>query len=247
MPYCPGVPGALRVVAWNAEWAPPDGVRGRRVADTLEALDADVVCLTEGSQGLLPPGGHVATAPPPAERLDVPGARRALLWSRTPLREIDAVGDPELPHEAFVSARTATALGDADLMCVCIPWADAGVARFGGSRRRWEEHELYLEVLERILGRRDADRPLILAGDWNQYLPRIWGPRRLSELLERTLGPLRVATRGEIPGIGAPVIDHVAHSPDLRVRTRYGWGGRTPDGRPMSDHTGVCVELELVA
>ena len=128
-------------------------------------------------------------------------------------------------------------------MCVCIPWADAGVARFGGTRPRWEEHERYLEVLSGILDGRDARRPLILAGDWNQYLPRICGPRRLSELLEQTLGPLRVATRGPIQGLDAQVIDHVAHSPDLHARRVSGRSNRTPEDLPMSDHTGVCVEL----
>ncbi|HTI35678.1 MAG TPA: hypothetical protein VL422_18525, partial [Miltoncostaea sp.] len=121
------MPGALRVVAWNAEWAPPGGVRGRRVAAQLASVRPDVVCLTEGFEALLPSGGHVAVSEPPAERLDVPGARRALLWSRTALHDVDPVGDPELPHEAFVGARTVTAIGEVDLMCVCIPWADAGV------------------------------------------------------------------------------------------------------------------------
>ena len=98
-------------------------------------------------------------------------------------------------------------------------------------------------MLAGILARRDTDRPLILAGDWNQYLPRIWDPRRLSDLLERTLEPLQVATRGPIAGLDAAVIDHVAHSPGLTATRVYGWSGRSPDGRPMSDHAGVCVEL----
>jgi len=61
------------------------------------------------------------------------------------------------------------------------PWADASVKRFGGSRARWEDHAPYLEVLGRVLARRNRGRPLILAGDFNQLIPWIWGPRGLSD------------------------------------------------------------------
>lgn len=232
-----------RVAVWNAEWAPPAGVRGRRVADLLAALDADVICLTEGHEDLLPRGGHFACGQPPAEGFAIPGARRVLLWSRTVLTDVDRGGDAGLPHQAFVAARTHTPVGETDVMSVCIPWADADVARFGGKSSRWQQHGEYLEALGGILARRDDDRPLIVAGDFNQYLPRVWGPTRLSALLEKTFAGMTMATRGQIPGLPDPVIDHLAHGPGLRKTDVRGWAGRTDDAKPMSDHSGVVVGL----
>lgn len=233
----------MRVVAWNAEWAPPRGVRGRRVADVLAGLDADVICLTEGHRDLLPHHGEVVLGQVPAD-VTQDGARRVLLWSRWPLECPDSVGDPGLPHQSYAGATAVTPLGPIDLMCVCIPWADAGVARFGGTKARWEEHAVYLDVLGGMLRRRDPARSLIVAGDFNQYMPRIWGPVRMHDALVMAFDGLEFATAGDgIPGLGGHVIDHVVHSPDLRCAERAGWLGRTADDRPMSDHTGVRVDL----
>jgi endonuclease/exonuclease/phosphatase (EEP) superfamily protein YafD len=234
----------LRVVAWNAEWAPPRGVRGRRVAELLAGQDADVIVLTEGHRDLLPPGGHVGESQAP---LDAPieGARRVLLWSRGVLSR--ASTGPDLPHQAFAGATVGTPLGKVDVMAVCIPWADAGVARFGGTRARWEEHEAYLGVLGEMLRARTSDRPLIVAGDFNQYVPRTWGPERLGGMLLATFDGMTFATEGSVPGVARQVIDHVVHTSDLEVRAVAGWEGRDHDDRPMSDHSGVRVDLHSAA
>lgn len=202
-----------------------------------------MICLTEGHEDLLPRGGHIACGEAPGEVLAIPDARRVLLWSKETLHDIDPVGDPRLPHQAFVAGRTETPVGEIDAMCVCIPWADAGVRRFGGTRARWEEHREYLEVLGQLLDCRDQPRPLVIAGDFNQYVPRIWGPKSLSELLLKALTGLEIATRGEIPGLREPVIDHLAHSREFHAVSLRGWPGRAGDGKPLSDHSGVCVDL----
>jgi len=106
------------------------------------------------------------------------------------------------------------------------------VARFGGTRRRWETHEIYLRILGRKFQERVADRPFIIAGDFNQYIPRIWGPVRLSDLLLETFEGLDVATPGIIAGVGQPVIDHVVHSRELVSGEIFGWAGRTDDDHP---------------
>ncbi len=104
------------MAVWNAEWAPPRGVRGLRVAELLDEIGADVICLTEGHEDLLPADGHVAAGQDPGPIPRVPDARRVLLWSRSPLTDVDQIGDPELPHQAFVSARTHTPVGEIDVM-----------------------------------------------------------------------------------------------------------------------------------
>jgi endonuclease/exonuclease/phosphatase family metal-dependent hydrolase len=211
----------------------------------MDGLNADVICLTEGHAGLLPPGGHVAAGQNQGPIPQAPDARRVLLWSRSPLTEVDQIGDPDLPHQAFVSARTLTPVGEIDVMCVCIPWSDADMPRFGGSHARWETHEVYLRVLGRMLRERAPERPLVVAGDYNQYLPRIWGPVAMHELLLEALGDLSVATTGEIPGLDAHVIDHIAHSSELKAVEVGGWPGRDVENRPMSDHSGVRVDFRL--
>jgi endonuclease/exonuclease/phosphatase family metal-dependent hydrolase len=67
----------------------------------------------------------------------------------------------------------------------------------------------------------------------------------VDERLEAVLsGRLERATRGIIPAVNLPSIDHVAHSPDLLAASVQGLSNRSDEaGAPLSDHFGVVAEL----
>lgn len=48
-----------RIGTWNTQWANPRGAKGDRVRAALAAPGCDLLCVTEGSAGLLPTEGHV--------------------------------------------------------------------------------------------------------------------------------------------------------------------------------------------
>jgi len=52
----------VRIGTWNTQWANPRGARGDRVRTVLADPGCDILCVTEGSAGLLPTGGHIIDA-----------------------------------------------------------------------------------------------------------------------------------------------------------------------------------------
>ena len=232
---------SLRCVVWNAEWARPDSAKGRRLAAKLAELAPDVVCLTEGFARLMPGDGATETGPVPGNAPDS-DARRVLLWSRFPMRDIDKVGHPDLPHEAWVSATLHTPLGDVSVACVCIPWWDAQVARFKGTKKRWQVHLEYLRLLPDVMAPLRERGPLIVAGDYNQFIPPAWAPKVAAQALADAFSGMEIATSGATDPDGRGLIDHLAHTPDLAGGVVETWGGRADTG-PMSDHSGVAVEI----
>jgi endonuclease/exonuclease/phosphatase family metal-dependent hydrolase len=232
-------PAALTLVNWNLEWAPRS--RRERISRRLDRLAPDVLCATEADREILPRGGHVAESGSDYGYGHQPARRKALLWSRWPLEDVDAVGDPGLPPGRFVAATCRTPFGPLRLVAVCVPWSHARVRRAG--RAVWQDHLDYLERLGPILSSNDRDVPLVVVGDFNQRIPRRRAPIAAAEALRRALGDLVVATAGDLSGIDRQVIDHVAHSPGLRVAGVEGIDRHDADGRRLSDHDAVRVRL----
>lgn len=232
---------AVRVATWNLEWAPRS--RRVRIAERLAALAPDVLCATEADRDILPEGGHAAECEPDSGYGVRGGRRKVILWSRWPLEDIDPVGAPELPPGRFVAATCRAPRGPLRLIGVCVPWSHAQVSTGGRDRAPWEEHLTYLEHLGRLLAGRDDGVPTLVLGDLNQRIPRTRSPIRVEAALQRALGDLVVATAGIVPGIDRQVIDHIAHSPSLAVRSVEGIDRRAPDGRPLSDHDAVRLSV----
>lgn len=80
----------------------------------------------------------------------------------------------------------------------------------------------------------------IVAGDFNQRLPRSRQPLDAAHALTEALGSLRVATAGDQPVV--ELIDHVALSPDMSVQEVVSWSN-VIDGERTSDHSGVAVTI----
>lgn len=239
----PAEPTAV-VATWNVEWARPDGARGRSVTALLQALHADVLCVSEGVEAILPPGGHVVTSGPDYGYPVREGRRKVLLWSRRPWSEVDAVGHPAAPPGRFVAGVTETPVGPLRVIGACIPWSMAHVAGGRRDRRPWDDHLAYLAALGEILARTPPDPPAVLTGDWNQRIPPLRGrpPRRAAEALAAALGVFEVVTAGEVGGAGGPLIDHIALGPGLDAIRVDGWPADAGGSR-LSDHSGVAAEV----
>ncbi|MEX2530803.1 MAG: endonuclease/exonuclease/phosphatase family protein [Gemmatimonadota bacterium] len=234
----------LRIGIWNVAWKSWNRPAGRMIVERMWAHSPDVVCITEGRTAVPPAvGGYWIAASDDYGYAQDGDRRKVLMWSRNPWTDVDDVGSPRMPGGRFVAGRTETSLGDLTVLGMCVPWRDAHVRTGRRDRTSWEDHAAYLEGLEEVLARRPDRRRLILAGDFNQQVPRQRSPLSMYELLSNVTQGLAWATRGRIPGLDKPVIDHLVHTNDLVAMSVLGIPAVMDDGRSVSDHPGILVDL----
>lgn len=245
-------PPTVRIGTWNTQWDKkwelPDHPRGVRITNALARPGCEILCVTEGSAGLLPSDGCIIDAGTnwgiPPRRED---HRKVLLWSRTPWTDVDCAGSPDFPGGRFVKGVTETSIGPLTVIGVCIPWHDAHVRYGRKDRARWQDHRAWLETFERL--RLKTPRTVVL-GDFNQRIPRSWSgvPKDIHELLLRAFHVFNITTAGELFGSYGHAIDHIAHSSDLNRRGGLGiWPKRTDCNEHLSDHFGVWADFTLAA
>jgi endonuclease/exonuclease/phosphatase family metal-dependent hydrolase len=230
----------LRITVWNAEWALPGSHKGAAIGEILAALEPDLICLTEAVPPLLPPGGHTITSEADYGYPLKPGRRKVLLWSRHPWRDIDSTGHPGLPPGRFVAGLTDSPLGPVRVIGVCIPWARAHVSTGRRDRKPWQDHLSFLQHLPETL---NPAALLLLAGDFNQTLPRTRAPRAAASALQTALHGLTTPTANKIPSLDRLLIDHLAHSPHFTTTGIRGIPRHHLSGLPLSDHDGACLTL----
>lgn len=228
----------MKIATWNAEWAKASGARGRRVAAEILSCSSEVFVLTEGDRSLLPAHGHVVDAGDDwGYDVKDKSQRKVLMWSENPWTDIDVIGSPSLPRGRFVIASTETSIGSIRVIGVCIPYYGAHVVTGNKNRRQWEDHEIYLHELKKLIV--DVPGPFVVAGDCNQRIPAGRQPKVVSALLDEVLHGLVVPTAGHVD---PPLIDHVAHSSDLVSKVVRTIPAANSEGK-LSDHTGVVVEI----
>lgn len=232
----------MRLLNWNLEFAPPGGARGRVIDEIIRSHEADVVCLTEAHETWPEGDGHWIWSDPD-DGYEGTGTRRKVgLWSRRPWSDVDVLGHPSLPGGRFVAGATDTPVGPVRIVGVCIPWRAAHVPTGRRDRAPWEDHVAYLDALAaRIPGWLDAG-PVVVAGDFNQRIPRRYAPVEVHEALLRAFAPLTIVTTGDVPGLDRPVIDHVALGTGLQAGAVSGIS-RFDGDRRLTDHDGVVVDL----
>lgn len=236
----------MKVLNWNAQAdkAPPRDCKVREFAPAFARHDADVICLTEAFPDLMPDGGETVTSdlsgwPGGHEER---GARKVVLWSRSGWTDVDGTGDPDMPPGRFVRATTQTSAGDITFMAVCIPWPGSRTGpAFEPPRRKWDDHETYLECLGRMLSRAPTSR-LVVVRDFNQRVrPRVRSSRVAAALHGALVSRLTVATAA-LGHDGRRAIDHIALGADLHCRAT-GVTGNMHEGRRLSDHFGVFADV----
>jgi hypothetical protein len=232
----------LRIATWNTDWRRPESRDGKDILLRLRDLDPDIICLTEthsdmldGWPGATIDGGPVATGTGEVTR------RTVLLWSRWDWTQIDREGSNLLKRGCFVRGETHTVVGPSTIVGMVIPYFMSDVRYGTRDRRMWENHKRYLDGLEALV-------PLwpdtaIALGDFNQRLPARFPPKPLRDQLQSVFARTEIGTSGLAGPDGKRSNDHIAYGRSW-VRTDQGTvSNLRADGRELSDHFGVWVDL----
>ncbi|GAA1459334.1 endonuclease/exonuclease/phosphatase family protein [Williamsia maris] len=230
-------PDEITVGTWNTEWAPGKGIRATMVRERLAAANADVLVVTEGRRDLLPDGGHVADGGDDWGYGQQRDRRKVIAWSRWPLTGIEYITTGGGAGRV-ISALTAAPTGQIRILAVCIPWSRAHVSTGRRDATAWSEHLDCLDQLEALNAHFDRNVPTVVAGDFNQRVPRGKQPAHVATRLAEVLDPWVVHTAGDVEH--GPLIDHIAS--DLTCTEMRTWPGHSGDHR-LSDHSGVVCRL----
>ena len=229
----------VSVATWNTEWATPGSDRGRRIAAILQAAGADIAVVTEGVGELLPAAGSVVDAGDDWGYGSKPHRRKVIVWSRYPLT-LDFVGVEGATRGRLAEALAETPAGPVRILGVCIPWRDAHVNTGRKDASPWSEHLDYLDRFEVLLSELDDAVPTVIAGDFNQRIPRDRQPIRVAERLGEVLADWRIHTACALPN--GPHIDHIATNRRFALESVSDWPASDHLGR-LSDHAGVVCRL----
>ena len=232
---------SISVATWNAQWATPSNDRGLRVAAVLADTGADVIVVTEGVRALLPSHGFAVDAGGDWGYGEKPDRRKAIVWSRFPLT-LDFAGTEGATRGRLAIAKAALPDGPVRIIGVCIPWRDAHVSTGRADATAWSEHLDYLDRLEALLPGLDDGVPTVIAGDFNQRIPRGHQPIRVADRLSQVLTGWTIHTAGQQPN--GPHIDHIATNRGLAAEQVRDWAAADRLGR-LSDHAGVVCRLAL--
>ena len=230
----------ITVGTWNAEWATPNTKAGPRIAEIIQQTLPDIFVLTEGCADLLPKSGFIIDGgtnwgyTPRDER-----NRKVLAWSKHPWSSVDQIGHPGLPPGRFVAGNTQTDIGEIRVIGVCIPWQSAHTTTGNKNRKHWEDHKTYLTHLAPLITSQGT--PLIVAGDFNQRIPKARQPQQIYEALIDSFKTLSMAT---IQNAEPPLIDHISHSEHLTPESLSIIPDSDQIGR-LSDHRGAIVRFSF--
>ena len=229
----------IRVATWNVEWATPETKAGKRIQQIIKQIDADIFVLTEGCKELMPEGFVLDGGTDWGYESEDKRRRKVLLWSRYPLVESSQGELFQLPEGRFIAATVQHPVGDIRIYGVCIPWKDAHVRTGRKDRTPWEDHSTYLEGLQQLI--QQVDSPLVVAGDFNQRIPRVSQPLSVSEKLSQCMDGLQVCTA--LP-LDKPLIDHIAVSNHFSFSNVEIIPDRDEHGK-LSDHRGPIVDISF--
>ena len=228
----------IRVATWNVKKATPQSKKGQRIQQIIKQINADIFVLTEGCKELMPEGfvfeGGADWGYEPKPKC----LRKVLLWSKYPLVNESLAEFTKMPPGRFVSATVQHPDGNFATMAVCIPWPFAHVNSGRKDRVCWEDHIAYLDGLKTLI--EQVRTPLVVAGDFNQRIPRGNQPYKVSDKLAQCIDGLRVCTDLDLDKL---LIDHIAISPHFSSSRSEIIDDHDSIGN-LSDHRGVVSVLD---
>lgn len=231
----------MRIATWNLQRKRPTSPNGRLAATHLRSVSPDIVILTEAWVNHLGSDFQHADAGPTSIPFLREEERKVVIASRWPITRVES--DLDVPTAGrFISSVIETPEGSITVIGICIPWFASRVK--SGEAKNWEDHRTFLRSLSPVL-REAVQGPCLVAGDFNQRIPRSRQPSEVAELLEESFREFVIPTSGKRPETGRMLIDHVAISPLLKCGNIASWSGEI-DGKKMSDHDGVSAEVSLV-
>ncbi|MHB9470835.1 endonuclease/exonuclease/phosphatase family protein [Mesorhizobium sp. W050] len=231
---------------WNIQRQPPNKPQARMMIERIAALSPDVVCLTEAFEGSTKDlGGFEISVRGVLWSQELALERKVVLWSREPWVDADLSGNEAVQSGGFVSAVTTTALGEVRVVGVCVPYHLASPVDVASKCPAWSQQIKYLMGLKSKISSRPQTMPMILMGDFNQYVPRIWGSKAASSALIEAICDLSICTSGQVKELNRPTIDHIALSPELFATSVIGVDEHDETGKKLSDHFGVCAHVQI--
>lgn len=235
---------SVRILSWNLERKRPGSPLGAAGVEHLFGLTPDVMALTEVRTSFPLNDGHALWCEPPRGSVFADDERKVMIWSKQPWRDVDRVGVVGLDPTRFISATTDTPIGPLRVLGVCIPWHMAEVTYpIDVKYKPWELHIRYLELVKSLVD--DGSIPLVVAGDFNQRIPRVKGGNRAAAAaLTEAFAAMDVITQGTPPGGTGPGIDHIAINSHLVADRVWGWP-KELDGQRLSDHEGAGADVRL--
>lgn len=229
----------VRIATWNLERKRPTTPTGRSAVDYLEAVEPGVAVLTEARVDHLGHGWDHASAGSSGLPHLSDDERKVVIASRAPLSDVETSAcDGSVPGR-FVAASVDFPSGPVRIVGVCIPWSHSRVR--SGVARAWDDHRGYLDSLATFVSALSPSEKVIVAGDFNQRIPRTRQPRDVAERLAGILDGFTIPTAGKVMGVDRALIDHIAVR-GLTVESVEGWPNNA-GGIRMSDHDGVAVEF----
>ena len=231
----------MRIATWNLQRKRPTSLNGRIAVDHLRSVSPDIAILTEAWVDHLGPDFRHADAGPTGIPFLGEVERKVVIASRWPITEVGV--DRDVPSAGrFVSAVVETPEESLTVIGICIPWFASRVK--SGDAKGWEDHREFLRALCPVL-HEAAQGPCLVAGDFNQRIPRSRQPQEVADMLDEAFEGFAIPTSGECPETGRMLIDHIAISPFLQCGEVAPWSGEN-EGKKMSDHDGVSAEISFV-
>ena len=230
----------MRISTWNLQRKRPSSPNGKMAVDHLRSAAPDIAVLTEAWENHLGPDFQHADAGPTGIPHLSEAERKVVIASRWPITHVRIDLDVPTPGR-FVSAAVDTPQGSLTVIGICIPWFASRVK--SGDAMNWEDHRTFLRSLFPVL-RESVHGPCLVAGDFNQRIPRSRQPREVAEMLEEAFSGYAIATAGEQAETGRTLIDHIAISPYMQCSEITAWRG-DEEGKKMSDHDGVSADVSF--
>jgi hypothetical protein len=241
----------LRIAEWNLERSGID--RTSRIPgqlDVIRRINADVWILTETHSAIALDGYYplVSMRDPNYHQ---EGESCVTIWSRWPMRSV-SIADPALTvcADLHLPSREQKML----VYGTVIPYGGDGV-----SKRKalpWERHRaaVQLQTAEWLkLRELYRDHALCVAGDFNANLDgtRWYGVNDAKNAIRRGLvaAGMSCATEADLRAppfeMTRATVNHICLSDNLHGKVEMkAWEG-TENGRYLSDHNGVLVDLEI--
>ena len=229
----------MRIATWNLERPKRGGWKKNPIIQKqIDKINADIWILTETNSIIHPRSTYMGIATSSISGYHHPGENCSTIWSRYPIGRTFPTFHPSIA----VCAEILSPLGNLLVYGTIITWAnDRGAT---GTAKKWQEH--YKSIISHGDDWAKLNQGLAwcVAGDFNETLSGAtgYGTKQGRQMLNQEL------QRNHLTCVTDRIeynIDHICLSPDWakRVKQVNTWQGFTLDGKPVSDHYGVYIDL----
>ena len=246
----------LRIATWNLDRS---GIRKKtRVGPQLkklEALDADILVLTETHESIRPSGYdfHIASERDPDYHQE--GESCVSIWSRYPLTEIPSNSENRY-LTVCAEVHGQAGIGEIVVYGTIITYGADGVAE--GLAKHWERHRAAVKSQAEewnTLSQRYPGHLRVIAGDFNENLDgkRWYGVKDAKDAIQSGLAtagmlcPTAAKSISLLSGDGIlsrSTVDHICvSSANTKILRVLAWEGND-GGVTLSDHNGILIDIE---